>query len=63
MIKREPAKRITLRIPRTLHSVLRSEAAAEGISSNQLCMLKLSIPYRGVTDWLRTHIPGPSPGR
>ncbi len=62
MIKREPAKRITLRIPRTLHSVLRSEAAAEGISLNQLCMLKLSIPYWSVTEWLHTHVPGPTRG-
>ena len=39
-------KRITLRLPVSLHSSLKAEAAAEGVSLNQLCVVKLAIPLR-----------------
>lgn len=41
-----PPKRITLRVPRSLHAALKKEAHSEGISLNQLCLTKLSIPLK-----------------
>jgi hypothetical protein len=37
-------KAISVRVPVSLHSYLHKEAIKEGISLNQLCLTKLSIP-------------------
>jgi hypothetical protein len=44
--------RLTLNVPRSLHAALKSEAAAEGVSLSELIRLKLTIPYRQMTDLL-----------
>jgi hypothetical protein len=35
--------RLLVRVPRSIHAALLAEAAAEGISLNQLCLAKLSV--------------------
>lgn len=37
---------LTLRLPRSLHSALLKEAAAEGVSLDQLCLSKLVAQLR-----------------
>jgi predicted HicB family RNase H-like nuclease len=44
--------RLTVAVPRSLHAALKSEAAAEGVSLSELIRLKLTIPYRQMTDLL-----------
>ncbi len=44
--------RLTLTVPRSLHAALKSEAVAEGVSLSELIRLKLTIPYRQMTDLL-----------
>jgi len=41
-----PPKRITLRVPLTLHANLKKEAHSEGVSLNQLCLMKLTLPLK-----------------
>lgn len=38
----EKSGRFNLRIPKSLHAKLCEEAAREGVSLNQLCLMKLS---------------------
>jgi predicted HicB family RNase H-like nuclease len=44
--------RLTVVVPRSLHSALKDEAASEGVSLSELIRLKLTIPYRQMTDLL-----------
>jgi predicted HicB family RNase H-like nuclease len=44
--------RLTVVVPRSLHAALKSEAASEGVSLSELIRLKLSVPYRQMTDLL-----------
>ncbi len=47
-IEERGPKRITLRVPVSLHSALKAEAGVEGVSLNQLCVVKLAIPLRRI---------------
>ena len=40
--------RVLLRLPRAVHAALLSEAEAEGVSLNQLCLSKLCLQLRAV---------------
>lgn len=44
--------RLTVVVPKSLHSALKSEAQAEGVSLSELIRLKLGVPYRQMTDLL-----------
>jgi predicted HicB family RNase H-like nuclease len=44
--------RLTVVVPRSLHSALKSEASGEGVSLSELIRLKLTIPYRRMTSLL-----------
>jgi hypothetical protein len=44
--------RLTVIVPRSLHTALKSEAASEGVSLSELIRLKLAVPYRQMTDLL-----------
>ena len=41
--------RLTVVVPRSLHSALKAEASGEGVSLSELIRLKLSMPYRQMT--------------
>lgn len=45
-LEKIPPKRITLRVPHSLHTALKKEAHSEGTSLNQLCLVKLSLPLK-----------------
>ncbi len=40
--------KLSVRLPRTIHAALLTEAKAEGISLNQLCLAKLSVQLRAI---------------
>jgi predicted HicB family RNase H-like nuclease len=44
--------RLTIMIPKSLHSALKKEAAREGVSLSELIRLKLGYPYRLLTSLL-----------
>jgi hypothetical protein len=44
LLQRESERRISVRLPRSLHESLRREAAAHLTSMNELCLAKLSRP-------------------
>ncbi len=44
--------RLTVVVPRSLHAALKNEASGEGVSLSELIRLKLSIPYRQMTNLL-----------
>lgn len=44
-----PSGKFVVRIPKSLHGALASEAKAEGVSLNQLVLTKLSISLRSAT--------------
>lgn len=44
--------RLTVVVPKSLHSALKNEAQAEGVSLSELIRLKLAVPYRQMTDLL-----------
>ena len=52
---RSASGRLTVVVPRSLHGALKNEAASEGVSLSELIRLKLSVPYRQMTDLL---VPG-----
>lgn len=35
---------ISVRLPKSIHAALLKQAAAEGVSLNQLCVAKLAVP-------------------
>ena len=49
---RSASGRLTVVVPRSLHTALKSEAASEGVSLSELIRLKLAVPYRQMTDLL-----------
>lgn len=49
---RAASGRLTVVVPKSLHSALKSEAASEGVSLSELIRLKLAVPYRQMTDLL-----------
>ena len=49
--------RLTVVVPRSLHAALKDEAAGEGVSLSELIRLKLTIPYRHMTDLLLPKYP------
>jgi predicted HicB family RNase H-like nuclease len=44
--------RLTVVVPRSLHTALKSEASGEGVSLSELIRLKLTMPYRQMTSLL-----------
>lgn len=50
--------RLTVQLPRSLHTALKCEAAREGVSLSELIRLKLGLPYAFLT---RTMISEPLP--
>lgn len=60
---RSASGRLTVIVPRSLHSALKGEAASEGVSLSELIRLKLAVPYRQMVDRLVPRpLAGPEPG-